>query len=109
MADTLLPQLTLGELAQLSVHQRQQTIERTTVAVLLGLALVSFGVSQWSAHNWQSGGFFLIPSRMWELLLGAILVFCPEPKRWKVSWPMKQRLLLLQVIGLGERGRGLRE
>jgi len=60
--------------------------KRTTLAVLLGLALISLGVSQWSAHSWQMGGFFLIPSRMWELLLGAILVYCPEPRRWKVSW-----------------------
>ncbi len=40
---------------------------------LASLAVVSFAIGVWSVANDQSAGFYLLPGRFWELLLGAML------------------------------------
>jgi len=52
---------------------------RTSAITLSILALLSFSYSQWAVASQPSAAFFLLPSRMWELLIGAILVFVPAP------------------------------
>jgi len=60
--------------------------KRTAVLSLLTLAVASFLLSVWDVRQSPLTAFFLLPSRMWELLLGALLVYCPEPcflrRRW---------------------------
>ena len=50
-------------------------------AVLLALALiVSFGLSIYGTHRYPSATFYLLPSRAWELFVGALLVFLPASR-----------------------------
>ncbi len=59
---------------------------RATFFVLFCLALASFGLAEWSVRTDPSAAFFLLPARMWELLLGALLVLTPQPTNWKAPW-----------------------
>lgn len=59
------------------------------------LLLVSLAVSVWSVHHAPDAAFYLLPSRMWELLLGSVLAM-KMPRL-----PSKPVAELLAVIGLG--------
>ncbi len=53
--------------------------------ILGGLALVSFAVGGWLAMYQPSAGFFLLPARVWELSLGALVALGAVPtiaRRW---------------------------
>jgi len=63
--------------------------QTATVLLLSMIALGSFGLNVWGSHANPSATFFLLPTRIWELLLGALLVFLPRPK----SSPTIRRLL----------------
>lgn len=55
---------------------------RARVRRMLGVALlVSFAASLPGPAWFPTTAFYLLPTRAWELLLGAILVFLPEPKK----------------------------
>ena len=41
--------------------------------VILILGLVSFGLSIWGTHTYPDATFYLLPTRAWELLMGAFL------------------------------------
>lgn len=41
--------------------------------VLVATAIVSLSVAQWGAHNRPAAAFFLLPSRGWELAVGALV------------------------------------
>ncbi|MEO7246823.1 MAG: acyltransferase family protein [Novosphingobium sp.] len=43
--------------------------------LILGLALVSLAVAEWSAHHAASADFYLLPTRAWELFAGSICAF----------------------------------
>jgi peptidoglycan/LPS O-acetylase OafA/YrhL len=55
---------------------------RVLFGVLAGLAAVSFAGSVWAVAHRPGAAFFLLPSRMWELLLGGLLWVLPAPTRW---------------------------
>jgi peptidoglycan/LPS O-acetylase OafA/YrhL len=46
------------------------------------LAAVSFAGSMWGVAHRPGAAFFLLPSRMWEMLLGGLLWSLPAPQRW---------------------------
>ncbi|MEM7461830.1 MAG: acyltransferase family protein [Pseudomonadota bacterium] len=46
-----------------------------TVPVLLACLLLSFAISDWASGARPSGNFYLIPTRAWELLVGALCAF----------------------------------
>ncbi len=53
--------------------------------ILAALALVSFAVGGWLALYRPSAGFFLLPARIWELSLGALVALGAAPtiaRRW---------------------------
>src|SRR5262249_40470832 len=52
---------------------------RFRVIVLALGTIASFAVSSWSAQHSSPAGFFLLPSRAWELLLGALLALGALP------------------------------
>ena len=54
---------------------------RVLPVTLGALLLASFGLSAWGVTAHPEGTFFLLPTRMWEMLLGAMLVFAPTPSR----------------------------
>lgn len=52
------------------------------LAILLAMGLVSFGLAEWGAYNQPAATFFLLPTRGWELLIGALTAFyLAEPNR----------------------------
>ncbi|MGD0192293.1 MAG: acyltransferase family protein [Rhizomicrobium sp.] len=53
---------------------------RARTAGVLGLLLLSFGFSQWAAGHAKEAAFYLLPSRAWELMLGAVLATGIVPK-----------------------------
>ena len=48
---------------------------RWLAAVLLGLFFVSLTAAQWASNAMPTAGFYLLPTRGWELLLGAFVAF----------------------------------
>lgn len=48
---------------------------RWTVGLLVVLALISLAAAQWGAYNRPMATFFLLPTRGWELAIGAISAF----------------------------------
>ena len=59
---------------------------RVAALSLAVLAILSFAYSHWATNNTPSAAFFLLPSRMWELLVGALLVYAPLPKAKSQQW-----------------------
>jgi peptidoglycan/LPS O-acetylase OafA/YrhL len=49
--------------------------------VLVVLALASFGLALALIPRWPLGAFYLLPTRMWELLLGGVAALLPRPQR----------------------------
>ena len=68
--------------------------------VLIGLA--SLLASQWMAHHYPKANFFLLPSRAWELALGACLAYYLAHQRsgTPVSGRLKTLPDLLGITGL---------
>ena len=62
------------------------------LAAIVGLAAVSFLWSNWYLTVSQTGGFYMLPSRAWELLAGSILAFVPRSRLG---------LIAASAIGLG--------
>ncbi len=47
--------------------------------VIAGLAVVSFAIGGWLATTYPSAAFFLLPARIWELSLGALVALGAVP------------------------------
>lgn len=60
-------------LVLLGKHQKRVTL------VLAGTAVLSFCVAAWSVSKAPQAAFFLLPSRAWELMLGALLALGAIP------------------------------
>ncbi|MCC9601774.1 acyltransferase [Stieleria sp. JC731] len=54
---------------------------QVSVAVLSTLFLGSLVLSEYGVHKFPSGAFFLLPTRAWEMLAGALICFLPKPNR----------------------------
>jgi len=65
------------------LHRYSNRVAALSLAVL---AILSFTYSHWATSNTPSAAFFLLPSRMWELLVGALLVYAPLPKAKLQQW-----------------------
>ena len=49
--------------------------KRWILATLIVVALLSLGVAHWAAYNMPVAGFYLLPTRGWEILLGVFVAF----------------------------------
>ena len=49
--------------------------KRWTVATLAVIAALSFALAQWGAYNKPVATFFLLPTRGWEIAIGALIAF----------------------------------
>jgi len=49
--------------------------KRWTVATLAVIAALSFALAQWGAYNRPASTFFLLPTRGWEIAIGALIAF----------------------------------
>ena len=50
---------------------------KLTLGILTGLTLAAFIVGEAGMQSHPKASFFLLPTRMWELLIGSVLVFLP--------------------------------
>ena len=71
---------------------------RMAFGVLVGLALASLAVAEYGVWNHPSPTFFFLPTRAWELLLGALICFLPEPVRVRPRLLAAATLLSLGAI-----------
>ena len=59
---------------------------RRLLCVIGGLLVVSFAFSVWAVGHSAPTAFYLLPARMWELMLGAVVALAPLPalsRRWR--------------------------
>ena len=49
--------------------------KRWVIGLLVAIAIISLAVAQWGAFNKPAATFFLLPTRGWELLIGAFVAF----------------------------------
>lgn len=47
--------------------------KRWILSTVLLLALISLAASQWGAYNKPTANFFMLPTRLWELAIGALI------------------------------------
>lgn len=74
-------------------------LDRSSLAkVLAGLAVLSFLIGGWCAANAATAGYFLLPSRIWELLLGGLVALEWYP-RIREGW-VRSALCLVALAGI---------
>jgi len=49
--------------------------KRSTVGLLVVIAVLSLALAQWAAYNKPEAAFFILPTRAWELAIGAFTAF----------------------------------
>lgn len=54
--------------------------------VAAAITLTSFALALWLADRWPLGAFYLLPTRMWELGIGAVCALAPAPQRARGAW-----------------------
>jgi peptidoglycan/LPS O-acetylase OafA/YrhL len=70
-------------------------IPKKFIAALLLLSVfLGVGISEWGVNNYRAGSYYLMPTRAFELLMGAFLVFLPERK-----WSLQIRSIM-SIAGL---------
>ena len=69
------------------------------ILILLSIVfLISLGLAQWSAYNYPSAAFYMLPTRAWELLVGVFAAFYLNYNTHLKSYSANQ---LLSLIGFG--------
>lgn len=66
--------------------------------LIIGLGIVSFGLSCYGTEHFQSAAFYLLPTRAWELLIGALLASSEAtqaPVRYREALSVLGLLLIL--------------
>lgn len=56
------------------------------LSILIIMAILSLAIAQWAVHHRPALAFYLLPTRGWELLLGAILSFYLYKKQDNISF-----------------------
>lgn len=73
----------------------------TTVSVkaaVAGLFAVSLMLAHWWAHQYPQAAFYLLPTRLWEILLGSLCAYYLRSERSALSPFIQQSLSLLGLI-----------
>ena len=69
------------------------------ILILLSIVfLISLGIAQWGAYNSPSAAFFLLPTRGWEILVGAFAAFYLKYNNHSKSPTVNQALSLLGLV-----------
>jgi len=83
------------------------TSSRPRLVTVIGVLLVaSFAFSVWEVGHSAATAFYLLPSRMWELMLGAIVAIAPLPglsRRWRDAVALAGALLIALAIWTYDR------
>ncbi len=78
--------------ALLAVALRVSRSRQSVGAVVGGLAIASFGFGLWLTDLFAPWAFYSLPSRLWELALGAFIAFC-------AAWIARRPAPVLFVVG----------
>lgn len=78
-----------------------QLRKRWIFGVLLAVATCSLALSQWGAFNKPTATYFLLPTRIWELALGAMIAFFFLYRRKQSEVIVSNRTLCEVLSGLG--------
>ena len=69
---------------------------RCVMLMFVGLAVVSFLFAQFGSYN-GGAAFYLLPTRMWELLIGALVALvAADPRKWVPGYTIE----LLGALGI---------
>ncbi len=63
--------------------------KRWVFSALVVVGVVSLAAAQWGAYNKPSATFFLLPTRAWELAIGALIAFYLSYKREHAGLPKR--------------------
>jgi peptidoglycan/LPS O-acetylase OafA/YrhL len=69
--------------------------KRWTVITLIVLATLSFALAQWGSFNKPAATFFLLPTRAWEIAVGALIAF------YSINRPKQQLKRYTKEIEIG--------
>ena len=74
---------------------------RRLLQLLIGLTVLSFGVSLWATTGARSFAFYLLPSRAWEFAVGGLAALIPRGKLplSRVTWTLLGCAGLAMVVG----------
>lgn len=64
------------------------------MAVICGLAVLSFAASQYLTARYPTAAFFLLPARAWEMLLGGLVFLLPL----RGSQPVRKALEVAGIV-----------
>lgn len=67
--------------------------KKTIFVLLLTIAFISFMVAEWGAYVRPSGTFYLLPTRAWELAIGALIAFYCYYKKQHVDLLISSRMI----------------
>jgi peptidoglycan/LPS O-acetylase OafA/YrhL len=73
--------------------------KRWILASLIVIAVISLGVSEWGAHNKPVPTYFLLPTRGWELAIGAGIAFYFLYRKQTANAFLYHRLIV-EILGL---------
>lgn len=76
---------------------------RQRLLVLLAvIAIISLGVAHWGTYNWPSFAFYMLPTRGWEILTGALVaVYFSSTRKPGMGSTFDQALSLLGLLLIG--------
>lgn len=76
--------------------------KRWIFSSLILITLISFMISQWGAYNFPTANFFLLPTRWWELAMGASIALLIFQQQATHSWLCQKNIVneTLSWVGL---------
>lgn len=81
----------------LKIRDRKGVIAILATGFILSFALSIYGVSTYP-RPLSSATFYLLPTRAWELLLGALIVFIPPSTLLRDNKPLRELIALVGLI-----------
>jgi len=76
--------------------------KRWIFVALMVVGAISLAIAQWGAYNKPSATFFLLPTRGWEILMGALIAFYFLYKREQAEFISSHKIMseLFGLVGL---------
>ncbi len=76
--------------------------QRLIIHLLIGIGLLSLAIAHWGSALAPGATFYLLPSRLWEFIIGAFVAFylLKYPAKQASSMPWFARSQLLSLLGI---------
>ncbi|NOS80146.1 MAG: acyltransferase [Nitrospira sp.] len=75
--------------------------KRWMIGLLIATMFFSLALAQWSAFNKPVAAFFLLPTRGWELLIGAILAFYKSTMKTTTGYVVSRNIIYQAGSAIG--------